>query len=339
MSKVNLVCSELLLLPVGKSVLLRFSLAGTYNKWGGTRKPINLSCSNKAVTLSTTHVEIEEGWFFLTHIHSTAAGAGIVAVEFDGKADGTITFSFLTSKDVFDEVAHKLLIDELTYVAKEVNDENHVAEYSGNYCMSAAERGLSELLLDITNFLAVERNTHKHKNSVGFMGKTAIDRGKRFEALGFTAAAHEFDSYTIDHKKKDLIYKAKDDTEATAKYNEVKYDIVGLSAAAKAALNKFFEDDLKGKEIGFHVYYMTVTNGFHTLLLIIDKWTSPCSPTYEIWDQHGKSTSFGALADLADGILRQTSWTFANSCLNRYKAKTTKFFDSTKTYLWKIQKK
>lgn len=339
MSKVNLVCSELLLLPVGKSVLLRFSLAGTYNKWGGTRKPITLSCSNKAVSISTTHVEIEEGWFFLTHIMSTTAGAGIVDVQFNGSSDGSFTFSFMVSKDVFDEAAHKLLIDELTYVAKEVNDVNHSAEYNGNYCMSAAERGLSELLLDITNFYAVERDTHKQKNNVGFAGKTAIDRGKKFESLGFSAASHEFDSYTINHKKKDLIYKAKDEAEALVKYNEVKYDIVELSAASKSALDKFFEDDLKGKEIGFHVYYMTVTSGFHTLLLIIDKFTSPCAPTYEIWDQHGKSTSAGALKDIADGIRRQTSWTFANSCLNRYKIGKTKAFDSTKTYLWKIRKK
>lgn len=42
--------------------------------------------------------------------------------------------------------------------------------------MQAAERGLSELLQNAKDFYSVERNTHKHKNRIGFSGLTAVDR-------------------------------------------------------------------------------------------------------------------------------------------------------------------
>lgn len=332
-------CKRYDILPLNTPVLLNFKLDGTYKRIGGDNHTVTLSCSNRSVSLTTKKVIIEEGWSFKTNIQSSAAGNATLEISVDGTINTRILFRFLESKDVFKKDRYDLLMDELKYVAPEVNNSPPHAEYSGNYCMGASERGLSELLGDTTNFYAVERITHKHKNSVGFSGKSAVDRGKRFQSLGYTEKNHHFKGWKIIHAKKDLIYNAKDDSEAETQYSNVKYDIVDFNATGKNTLTTLFDNDINNKEIGYHIYYFTVTDGFHTLLLIIDTLTDPCNPKYEIWDQHGLTSSHGLLADIAEGIRRQTSWTFANSCLNRYKTKKTKYYDSTDTYLWKIKQK
>jgi len=230
-------------------------------------------------------------------------------------------------------------MSELKYIAPEVNNTPRHDEYAGNYCMASAERGLSELLGDKTNFYAVERVSHDRKNKVSFSGKSAIDRGKHFKSMGYTEKYHHFKGWKIIHAKKDLIYNATDESDANTQFSNVKYDIIDFTKTGKNDLTKLFDNDLKDKEIGYHVYYFTVTDGFHTLLLVIDTFIDPCNPKYEIWDQHGLTSSHGLLTDIAEGIRRQTSWTFANSCLNRYKAGKAQYVDSTDTYLWKIKQK
>lgn len=332
-------CKEYDVLPLNTPILLKFKLDGIYKRIGGDDHTVTLICSNRAVSLTTKKVIIEEGWSFKTFIQSSGIGSATLEISVDGVIDARFQFKFSESNDVFKKTKYDLLMDELSYIAPEVNNPSPHSEYAGNYCMGASERGLSELLGDITNFYAVERGTHKRKNKVSFSGKSAIDRGKHFQKLGYTEKNHKFNGYKIVNAKKDLIYNAKDETEATTQYTTVKYDIIEFTATGKNTLTKTFEDDLKDKELGYHIYYFTVTDGFHTLLLIIDKFSDPCNPKYEIWDQHGKSSSYGPLADIAEGIRRQTSWTFANSCLNRYKSKRTKYVDSTDTFLWKIKQK
>jgi hypothetical protein len=332
-------CKEYEILPLNTPVLLKFKLSGTYKWFGGDEYTVTLSSSNRAVSLSTKKVIVEEGWSFKTFIQSSAAGTATLEISVDGVIDTRVQFTFSESKDVFKKAKFDLLISELKYVAPEVNSTPRHPHYSGNYCMGASERGLSELLGDITNFYAVERVTHVQKNKVSFSGKSAIDRGKTFQRLGYTEKNHRFNGYKIVHSKKDLIYNAATDADAETQYQAVKYDIIEFTATGKNDLTRLFDDDLRNKEIGFHVYYFTVTDGFHTLLLVIDKFTDPCNPKYEVWDQHGLSSSQGLLTDIAEGIRRQTSWTFANSCLNRYKNKKTKHYDSTDTYLWKMKQK
>jgi hypothetical protein len=332
-------CKAYEVLPTKRPVLLNFKLNGIYKWIGGTDHTVTLACSNKAVTLTTKKVVIEEGWAFKTFIESSSAGSATLEISVDGVVDSRFRFRFSDSKDVFRKASYDLMMDELKYIAPEVNKSPTHAEYSGNYCMGASERGLSELLGDTSNFYAVERHTHKHKNRISFSGKSAADRGKHFKSLGYTEKDHRFRGWKVIHSKKDLIFNAKDDSDATTQYSAVKYDIIDFTATGKADLNRLFDEDLKDKEIGFHVYYVTVTDGFHTLLLIIDTITDPCNPKYEFWDQHGLTSSHGPLSDIAEGLRRQTSWTFANSCLNRYKTKRTKHYDSTDTYLWKITRK
>ena len=249
-----------------------------------------------------------------------------------------INLSFLNSKDVYKQVAVEKLRNELIYIKESISKGHPSVEYVGNYCMQAAERGLSELLNDNINFYSVERETDKRKNNIGFSGKTAYDRGEIFQQKGFVEKVHIFNKYTINQSKRELINKSKDYNEAEDNYRKVMYEIIELSDLNKKNLFEFFENDIKNKEMGYHVYYFTVTNGFHTLLLIIDN-TNICNPTYSIWDQHAETTSFGKLEEIGEGLRKQTSWTFANTCLNRYRTGAIKYFDSTDTKLWKIKRK
>lgn len=81
-----------------------------------------------------------------------------------------------------------------------------------------------------------------------------------------------------------------------------------------------------------------ITGWFHTLLLVINN-SNLCSASYSIYDQHGEIRSKGKLENIGDGFAKQTSWTFANTCLNRYIKGTTSQWDSTNTIVWKIQRK
>lgn len=242
----------------------------------------------------------------------------------------------VVEQDVFFTNEQEKLINELKYI-QDFADQSLPPEYDENYCMQAAERGLSELLDNTVDFYSVYRGTHKHKNNIGFSGKTVYDRGNYFVKKGYVERVHVFDKYIIDHKKRRSIMEADNEGEARKNYKKVMFDIIELSALDNATLLNFFEKDTN-KKIGHHIYYLTVTNGFHTLILVINNY-EPTNPTYEIWDQHGITSSSGSLSNIAEGIRKQTSWTFANTCLNRYISVNTKYYDSTETKLWKIRRK
>lgn len=337
-------CSKLVNLPLKRQFLLRFKLNGVYDKWGGTLNVVTLTCANSSVTLTTKQVMVEEGWQFLTQISSTKKGLGVVHIHVNGSLKKTLTFKFQDHPDVFDKKHFDLLTDELNYIKRQLKSDqnpNPHREYANNYCMQAAERGISEILDNDTDFYAVERDTHKHKNKIGFSKKNAFDRGKVFSSKGFVDSSHVFiqSYFKINHKDKDLIYKSKDKDEAGENWRKVRYTIISMSDANKTKVRKLFEKDLTNKELGFHFYYLTVTDAFHTLILVIDTVSDPCNPAYEIWDQHAKSTSHGPFNEIGEGIRRQTSWTFANTCLNRYKDGRTSKWDAINGQVWKIKEK
>lgn len=281
--------------------------------------------------------EVEKGWKFSVYISGSAVVEnGKIDIEVDGVKMLTIPISILNDKDVFSKVDAQRLINEINYI-KPFADNEIAPEYDENYCMQAAERGLSELLKNDTDFYAVERGTHQHKNRIGFSGLNAIDRGNRFKANGFVITSWSFDSYTIDHSKRKIINDSKDIQEAQNNYSKVMYDIITITNSNKKTLVDSFKRDINNK-IGFHVYYFCIIGGFHTLLLAID-YRNPCDPKYAIYDQHGPTSSHGNLDEIAEGLRRQTSWTFANTCVNRYNKQRTSQWDSTKTTLWKIKRK
>lgn len=334
---VTLECPKNNILPIKTKVILRLKVEGESVMDLGGGYNIEISCTNKNVKLTTNKFNAEKGWILLTNVESTSTGEITLEVIVDNVKKNTIKLSFLNSKDVFQQDYRDALDVELKYI-KPFADFKLPPEYDENYCMQAAERGLSELLKNTVNFYSVNRGAHTHKNNIGFSGKTVYDRGATFQKNGFVEKIHTFNKYKVNESKRELINKSKNNSEADNNYKKVSYDIIELSDSNKNNLYNLFENDIKNKEIGYHIYYFTVTNGFHTLLLIINN-IDACNPSYEMWDQHGLTFSNGKLKDIGEGLRKQTSWTFANTCLNRYYAGTTQYFDSTETKLWKIKRK
>lgn len=299
---------------------------------------ITLELSDESnFTLSTKSYSAKYKWKLKTKIKATAGSKGKTAyIDIysedwitNKKQCGRIKIAVLSDKDIFSKTEADKLKSEILYIVPFV-DNATPSEYVGNYCMQAAERGLSELLGNTTDFYSVERGTHKRKNNIGFSGKTAIDRGTKFKSLGFVKSSLTFDGYSIDQTKRASIVDSNT-------YRNVMYDIISFAAGKDKDLFNYFNNEIKEK-IGFHTYYFTVTGGFHTLLLLIDN-SDPCEIKYEVYDQHGLTSSNGKLEDIAEGIRKQASWTFANSCLNRYIIGKSDKWDSTTTFIWKIQRK
>jgi hypothetical protein len=332
-------CEKIKSLPINQKFLLRLKVSGK-NGWFADKYSLELVPSSNKIKISNTSFEIEEEWVIKTYIECSEVLNGYLQVKIDGKDSNRININFTSNeaKDVFSTTEITRLINENIYLAVQVNKTSPLVEYRGNYCMSAAERGVSELLKDYNNFYSVERTTDKRRNSVSFTGKTAIDRGNAFDGLGFVKNNWKFDKYKINHSDRETINNSKNYQEANSNYNIVDQTIITLSDESKKEMYELFLNDITS--IGYHVYYFTITGGFHTLLLVIDATKSPCESTYKMYDQHGeKSKGQGSLKDIGEGFRAQTSHNFSNSCLNRYSEGKTKYWDKTFTQVWKIQKK
>ena len=327
-TSVNFECSKIVEynIALNETREVKFKVGG---KNDDEKREIKFEINNSNISLSTSSWSAENEWILKTKITGKKIGDTIITVKVEGKTLNTIKVKCINYKDVFSNTEAKRLIDEINYIKPKADAET-APEYDENYCMQAAERGISELLKNYTDFYSVERGTDKHRNRIGFSGLTAIDRGNKIKANGFVSSQLEFNDYSIDHTKRKSIIDS-------ASYGKVKYDIINFNTGGKNKLFSYFENIISNK-IGFHVFYFTVTNGFHTLLLLIDN-SNPCDAKYSIYDQHGITSSSGKFGDIAEGFRKQTSWTFANTCLNRFKSVKSSQWDSTKTILWKIQRK
>lgn len=230
-----------------------------------------------------------------------------------------------TWQDVFSEFEANRLVAEINHLKPKVEKDPPDAEYAGNYCMCAAERGLSKLLENTTEFYAVDASDVR-LNEVSHSGKSAKNQGEKFKQKGFVKSTIVFKDYVIDHTLR------KATTDETT-YQANKYSVISLPKGS--ALDRDIRKTLDGKP-GFHVFYISVSDEFHTLLLVIDNRTAG-REYYAIYDQHGLTSSHGALADIEAGFARQTSWTF----LNYYRNKGFKpdVYCGVTTRLWKIQRK
>lgn len=227
--------------------------------------------------------------------------------------------------------------DEFTLVASYVNidpDEKtgKLKEYLPNYCMQGAERALGKMLHTTKDFYCLDED-HNHLNNVSFAGKggargkTANDRGLDFTRMGYTGDFLKFNGYKVNFNE---LYKIVDDVE---QYQKVKYKVVTIADAR--ALNTFIHTTALTR-LGYHVYYLTLTNAYHTLLLFIDN-TRPAQPTYEIWDDQSPLTSArGPVSQLGQGMAGQTSWTFAHEFKRRHQRGQ---YGQTVSRLWKIHRK
>ncbi|AXT60405.1 hypothetical protein D1816_08595 [Aquimarina sp. AD10] len=330
--------TEIIVYP-NERMLARLKIQGEAGGWlkFETSYDLTFEYSEEEMELTTSSWSVERGDVILTNITAKSEGDFFITTKMNGKETGRVkVVSKQRGKDVFTEAENTRLVQENEYI-KPFADQGTHSEYDENYCMQAAERGLSELLNNTTDFYSVERGTHAQVSGISFSGLTAIDRGNAIKSSGFVKTSWSYNKYAINHTEREQINNSKDEAEARANYLTVRYSIITLSDEDKQAFYDSFISDIKDKP-GFHVYYFSITNGFHTLLLVID-YRDPCSAEYKIYDQHGLTSSQGVLEEIGEGVRKQTSWTFANTCLNRYRRKSTQHWDSTETQLWKIQKK
>ncbi len=298
---------------------------------------VSFSCSNSKVKITPVSKKVSYGDEIEIEIKHTLSRGQKFSIDIEGKDDqddtfgvsdlvvtsGKINFS-IVDKDVFLKSEYEKMIDEINFF-KPFADAGAPSEYLGNYCMSAAERALSVLTKNTTDFYSVDR-AHKRLNNIGFSGKGAKDRGAKFKSLGYTKSDFIFDGYNIDHNKR---VATKNDLD----YSSNKYDVITITKGSP--LFTYFTNGIN-KKVGYHVYYISITNDFHTLILVINN-TDPCNQTYSIYDQHGKTSSSGKFLDIEEGIAKQTSWTFLNDYMNRGFV-PSKYGKAT-TRLWKIQRK
>lgn len=226
--------------------------------------------------------------------------------------------------DVFSEYECNQLIDEINFI-QPFADAGAPSEYASNYCMSAAERGLSKLLGNTTDFYSVDRS-HKRLNSISFKGLGANDRGTYFRSLGYVQTSFVFDEYQINHA-------LRKNTKCDADFTANMYKVVTLTAGSE--LKRQLDESIDGKR-GFHIFYVSISDGYHTLLLIIDNRNAG-SEVYALYDQHGMTSSHGNFVDIETGFARQTSWTFLD--YYTYRGYDPKIYGRVTTRVWKIQRK
>jgi len=310
---------------------------------------VEFSCSNSNVKITPESKKVSYADEIEIEIDHTLGRGEKFVIDIKGKDDSDDMFGAsdlevisgklkcsVIEKDVFLSDEYKKMKDEIDYFSPFAKAHS-LSEYRGNYCMQAAERALSKLFDNQTNFYSVDKS-HKRLNKVSYFVKGkklgAGDRGTYFKSLGYTKSDFTFDDFDIDHDdRKAIIDKSS--------YKANAYSVVKLKKGSK--LFTYLSTSIKDK-IGYHIYYFYVTGGFHTLILVIDN-TNPCDQKYNIYDQYGETSSKGKFVDIEEGIAKQVSWTFANSCLSRYESHLNhnnnkhKQWDSTETKLWKMQRK
>lgn len=229
-----------------------------------------------------------------------------------------------TWPDVFSEADANRLIEEMEYIAP-FDSAGVPAEYAINYCMHAAERGISKLLENKIDFYSVDRG-HKRENGISLENMRAGLRGDNFLRSGFVKTKIEADDFVVNKK---ILAATKNEMD----YRANKYDVVKLPMASPLAreLRKSFED-----KPGYHVYYVSVSDDYHTLLLVVDTHNSS-KRIYAFYDQGGLTSSRGPLVDIETGLERQTSWSF----LHFYKKNgfNLDLRCGTMARIWKIQRK
>ncbi len=327
--------NKLVLVPNVKKKC-RFKVDGNTKSFDGNPYDIKFEFLSSEMELSTSDWSLGKGEVALTNITTKKAGNFTITVRVNGEITNNIEVISKKTKDSFSKKDTDRLVEEIEYIVPFVEAKT-APEYDENYCMQAAERGLSRLLNNTIDFYSVQRGSHTQISKIRFSGLTAIDRGNKIQKMGYVKTNRSFNGYIINHSDRKLINNSSNNVEAKNNYKTVMYSIVNAPNSVKKDFYNQFILELDDNYT-FHVYYLSITGGFHTLLLIID-FRDPCNAKYKIYDQHGITRSTGQLDDIADGFIKQTSWTFANTCLNRYYTKKTTYWDSTETRLWKIQRK
>jgi len=207
----------------------------------------------------------------------------------------------------------------------------------GSYCMRAADRYLSELLTNKTVFFHPNGGRSQVKKYI-----SAVQQGAYIKDQGLVGdETFSFIHFYFTPRKRftqNTIVSGGSNTI----WSNNRYTLVSIPEGNR--LLNWFKDGIRNKP-GYHVYYMAVSDGFHTLTLVINN-TDLRKPTYAVHDQGGENDgSQGDLKDIETGIQRQVSWTWGSFWKSKKDDPITKIaipnfvhFTHSDVRLWKIQR-
>lgn len=320
-------------------VLLEFKLSGGAGFFNDTEFKVTLSSTNTSLKISTKSWTGENDYKLLTKISLDKPGKATIKVAIDGIQKLSVEFEFIKSKDVFTTAEAQRLKDEFLYMSSFVNAHSP-EEYSGNYCLNGADRALGKLLNNTSDFYVVEHGTHKVKNSISFVEGNTYSRATQLSSKGFIHSSYAINSdyWKIDYDKKDKLYAQPNYVSAQKYAGPIQYDMAWVNPIHGENFRKYLVAQIDKKEPGFHVYYLSIVDGFHTQVLVIDN-SDRKYPKYEIWEDYGLSSSSGSLDNIVKGINRQNSVYFTSSLLYRYRENKKGTWDKQTVKIWKIKSK
>ena len=247
-------------------------------------------------TLQITHT-LNRGDKFYIEIYASDDNDG-----FWGKSNkvvkcGKLNFT-IVQQDVFMEDEINRWLDELTIISQKHKKNPKSGEYSVNYCIQGADRFLGAIVQNKQDFYTYDDKNEKVLNIPDL--SNAIKRAKKIQSLGYGASYVEF----LDSDK-DVIFGF---SEIQKKDDYGNLPTRNLYIKNKNRVNSFIEK-MVGNKIGFHVFYLSIVDALHTLLIVIDN-TEPCLATYRIYDEDGLTSSMGSLTDLENGLKNQSQWVY-----------------------------
>jgi hypothetical protein len=319
--------------------LLKFQIKGETRLFDDPTYKIELASSNSKLKISTKSWVGENEYLLYTSVFLERPDKVKLYISVDGVKKHTFDIEFIDSKDVFTKEETNRLKDEFLYISTFVNNESPT-EYAHNYCLSGADRALGKLLNNKSDFYVVERGTHNVLNFISFANKNTYSRAKEFESKGFIEISYIIDTkyWTVDHNKRKQIMAATNYVEAQEISVPLQYDITKVNLSQGSLFLSYLKKQIDSKEPGFHIYYQSIVDGFHTQVLVIDN-TDRENPKYQIWEDYGLSSSEGNLDEIVNGIERQTSTMFNSSLLFKYRDGIKDKWDAQTYKIWKIKAK
>jgi len=200
----------------------------------------------------------------------------------------------VVEQDVFMEDEYKKGLNEILLIAEKYNKRPISGEYSVNYCIQAADRFLGKVVDNNKNFYAYDDKTNTLTNVPSL--ENAIKRAIKIKELGYGKVYKEFLGN---------IFSIKEESKKDEYGNNPTRTLI---LKPQSGVKQFVQDQI-GKNIGYHIFYLSIVEAFHTLILIIDN-TEPSDTRYEIYDEQGLSSSKGIFDNIESGLTAQSQWVY-----------------------------
>lgn len=258
------------------------------------KRKVKFILNNKNISISTSEWNAESDWKLLTNITGKTAGETIVTVQIEDKTLNSFKIKCINYKDVFSESDVNRLIAE-----------NNISLSLHTACIIAADKQLGKLLLDSKSFIT---NSSNNKANV-YSAYTRIDQVNN---NGFVKNFQIFNQNAF---------------KGGGNYQPIEYN-----SGQENIVSNYLKNAI-GSNRGFHVFYFTILNGYHVLLLVVDA-SDLCDVKFKIYDQLKDRGEYLSISSIDGKILEMivNNW---GGAADLTKDKTA----STKFGIWKIQRK